>query len=255
VINLQEATLPFVIDKPTFLISDLHLGDGAKADNFLQSRAEQPLLHFFDLVAQQGKRLIIDGDLFELWKFNLPICLKAYSSILAKLQQLADNGVEIFFVFGNHDFDLSYLHPLFHFVFENYDFGDHIHIEHGHRFDKDTGFTWKIRKAAVWLVSWLERLIDRNIDENLDRLLQKFKIFQPKTPASKRYHGTYIEYENEVEKLLKKYQLVILGHTHKPLLKRLTEHGIYANSGTWVQGRRDYIFIEGNRIVLDEFKA
>ncbi len=252
---MQELELCFVIDKPTFVISDFHLGDGARADNFRQSRAEQPLLRFLDVVAQQGNRLIIDGDMFELWKFDLPICLKTYHRILAELQQLADDGVEIIFVFGNHDFDLSYLHPLFHFVFESYDLGHHIHIEHGHRFDKDTGFTWKIRKAAVWLVSWLERWVDRNIDESLDRALQKCNIFQPKTPASRRYHGTYIEYENEVVKLLKKYQLVILGHTHKPLLKQLTKHGIYANSGTWIDGRRDYIFIEDNRIVLDEFKS
>lgn len=251
---MQELELPFVIDKPTFVISDFHLGNGARADNFRQSRAEQPLLRFLDLVAQQGKRLIINGDFFELWKFDLPICLKIYHPIFAQLQQLSDDGMEIIYVFGNHDFDLSYFQPLFHFVLENYNLGHHIYIEHGHRFDKDSGVTWKIRQAAVWLVSWLERWVDRNIDLRLDRALQKYNIFQPKTPASRRYRGTYIEYEIEVEKLLQKYQLVILGHTHKSLLKRLTKHGIYANSGTWIDGRRDYIFIEDNRIVLDEFK-
>lgn len=251
---MQELELPFVIDKPTFLISDLHLGDGARADNFRQSRAEHSLLRFLDLVAQKGQRLIINGDLFELWKFDLPICLKTYHRLLAKLQQIDGHGVEIIYVFGNHDFDLSYFQSLFHFVVERWDLGYHIHIEHGHRFDKDSGLTWKIRQAAVWLVSWAERWIDRNIDERLDRALQKCNIFQPKTPASRQYRGTYLEYEAEVEKLLTKYQLVIFGHTHKPLLKLLTKHGIYANSGSWVEGRRDYIFIKDNRIVLDEFE-
>ncbi len=252
---MQELELHFVIDKPTFLISDLHLGDGARADNFRQSQAEETILRFLDRVAKQGKRLIINGDLFELWKFDLPICLKSYHRILTKLQKLVDQGVEIIYVFGNHDFDLSYLQSLFHFVVESWDFGHFIHIEHGHRFDKDTGLTWKIHKAAVWLISWLERWVDRNIDLRLDRLLQKWHIFQPKTPASKRYRGTLVEYMTEVKKLLHTYKLIILGHTHKPLLNYLTPTGIYANSGTWIDGRRDYIFIESNRIVLDEFDA
>ena len=251
---MQELKLPFVIDKPTFLISDLHLGDGARADNFRQSQAEEAALRFFDQVARQGTRLIIDGDLFELWKFDLPICLKTYNRIFAKLQQLADQGVEIIYVFGNHDFDLNYFQPLFRFVVASYDLGNYIHIEHGHRFDKDTGLSWKIRKAAVWLVSWLERWVDRNLDLKLERLLQRCNIFQPKTPASKWYRGTLVEYVTEVKKLLRNYRLVILGHTHKPLLRYLTRTGIYANSGTWIDGKRDYIFIEGNRIVLDEFK-
>ncbi len=252
---MQELELPFVIDKPTFLISDLHLGDGARADNFRRSQAEETILRFFDRVARQSKRLILVGDLFELWKFDLPICLKTYHRILAKLQQLADQGVEIIYIFGNHDFDLSYLQSLFHFVYESWDFGHYIHIEHGHRFDKDTGLSWKIRKAAVWLVSWLERWVDRNLDLRLERWLQKCHIFQPKTPASKWYRGTLMEYVTEVKKLLQIYRLVILGHTHKPLLQNLTETGIYANCGTWIDGKRDYIFIEGNRIVLDEFRA
>ncbi len=251
---LQELELPFEIDKRTFLISDLHLGDGARADNFRQSKAEQPLLRLLDRVADQGQRFIINGDLFELWKFDLPICLKVYHRLLTKLQQLADRGLEIIYIFGNHDFDLSYLQPLFRFVVESWDLGNHIHIEHGHRFDRDTGTSWKIRQAAVWLVAWLERWVDRNIDLTLDRALQRWDIFQPKTPASRKYRGTFIEYENEVEKLLREYQLVIFGHTHKPILKYLSPTGIYANSGTWIDGRRDFIFMEGNRIVLDEFK-
>ncbi len=237
------------------MISDLHLGDGARADNFRQSKAEQPLLRFLDLVAQQGQRLIINGDMFELWKFDLSICLKTYRRLLAKFRQLADQGVEIIYIFGNHDFDLSDLRHLFHFVVESWNLGQQIHIEHGHRFDRDSGISWKIRQAAVWLVAWAERWFDRNIDLRLDRALQRYHIFQPKTPASRRYRGTLIEYEQEVEKLLRNYQLVIFGHTHQPLLKHLTDTGIYANSGTWIGGRRDYIFIEGNRIVLNEFKA
>lgn len=252
---MQELTLPFEMDKPTFLISDLHLGDGARADNFRQSRAEQPLLRFLDMVAQRGKRLIINGDLFELWKFDLPICLKMYRRILSKLRQISEQGLEIIYIFGNHDFDLSYLQHLFSFIVESWDFGHYLHIEHGHRFDRDSGTIWKIRQAAVWLVAWAERWFDRNIDLRLDRALQRYHIFQPKTPASRRYRGTLIEYEKEVAKMLARYQMVILGHTHKPMLKYLQPTGIYANSGTWIAGRRDYIFIDGDRILLSEFKS
>jgi len=252
---VQELKLSFTIDKSTFLVSDFHLGDGSRADDFRETQGEEDFIRFLDRVAQKGKRLIIIGDFFELWQFHLTSCLKSYYRLLDKLHQVASQGVELVYVFGNHDSDLGYFQALFDFLVESFDIGDTVHVEHGHRFDKDTGFTWKIRKAAVWLVSWPERWIDRNCDEKLDRFLQKYRIFQPKTPASKRYRGTLVEYEDEVQKLLEKYQLVILGHTHCPLLKQLTETGIYANSGTWVKGRRDYLFIEDNHITLDEFRS
>lgn len=252
---MQQLQMSFEIDKATFLISDLHLGDGGRADNFRQSHASRSLLGFLDMVAQKGQRLIINGDLFELWKFDLIDCLRAYGPILVKLHQLANQGVEIVYILGNHDLELRYFQPMLRFVVERWDLSNQLHIEHGHKFDRDTGRTWKIRQAVVWLVAWAERWFDRNIDLRLDRALQRYHIFQPKTPASRHYKGTYIEYEHEVEKLLKKHRLVILGHTHKPMLKYLTNGGIYANSGTWIDGRRDYIFIEGNRITLSEFNA
>ncbi len=70
---MQELELSFPFDKPTLLISDLHLGDGSRADNFRQSKAEQPLHDFLDWVKQRGKRLIINSDLFKRRKFYLPI--------------------------------------------------------------------------------------------------------------------------------------------------------------------------------------
>lgn len=145
---MQALELPFEIDKPTFLISDLHLGHGPRAANFRQSKADLPLRRLLDRVTDQGLRLIFNGDLFELWQFHLPICLKAYHRLLTELQQLANQGLEIICIFGNHDFDRRYLPPLFRFVVGSWDLGKHLHIEHGHRCERDTGWRWKIRQSA-----------------------------------------------------------------------------------------------------------
>jgi len=65
------------------------------------------LLDFLDL--QQGNldALFLLGDIFEFWIGYRHIVFAQHLPLLSRLQQLADNGCRLFYVEGNHDFNLG----------------------------------------------------------------------------------------------------------------------------------------------------
>ncbi len=82
------------------MFSDLHLGDGGKADDFRES--EQAFAAALDHYAGKGFTIILLGDIEELWQFDLhKIIERCKSSIYRRLQKFDDQHFHR--VFGNHD--------------------------------------------------------------------------------------------------------------------------------------------------------
>jgi len=81
-------------------ISDLHLGDGSRTDDF---HRDKELLEFLEFVGSQAQELIILGDFLELWQADLDRALFRHSEIINKLLSLR-NKVKITYVIGNHDY-------------------------------------------------------------------------------------------------------------------------------------------------------
>lgn len=87
-------------DRVIYLISDLHLGDGTRADHFLHPEV---LLGLLDRVAAQpGAELVLVGDLFELWSAELGAVLTHWQPLISRLATLA-RQVPVTYVVGNHD--------------------------------------------------------------------------------------------------------------------------------------------------------
>lgn len=71
-----------------------------------QDRNYKTLLDFLD----QQKNLdglFLLGDIFEFWLGYRNLVFSAYIPLLEKLRQLADSGTHLYFVEGNHDFNLG----------------------------------------------------------------------------------------------------------------------------------------------------
>jgi UDP-2,3-diacylglucosamine pyrophosphatase LpxH len=84
------------------LFSDLHLGDGGRADDFHENEdtLETALKHY----KSNGFKLILVGDIEELWQFGLEEARSRYfSSIYKAINNFGDSNV--FRIFGNHDGD------------------------------------------------------------------------------------------------------------------------------------------------------
>lgn len=86
-------------DKPLFVISDLHIGDGSTRDN-LEVRGRAALLkHFLDYVDHEQGELIIVGDLFEFWRYRLDKVVEKRIDILDSLEDMG-----AVYIAGNHDY-------------------------------------------------------------------------------------------------------------------------------------------------------
>jgi UDP-2,3-diacylglucosamine pyrophosphatase LpxH len=106
-----------VHDRPIFVISDLHMGDGGPRDNFALKVAKRvELLNgFLDHVQKQSGELIICGDFFDFWQASVGRVMVTALPLLGRLGEM-----QATYILGNHDADLAALigrnllsHPFF----------------------------------------------------------------------------------------------------------------------------------------------
>jgi UDP-2,3-diacylglucosamine pyrophosphatase LpxH len=82
------------------LLSDIHLGDGGEADDFLPNleTLEAALEHY----CIAGYTLILLGDIEELWQFDLEKIVERYQApVYHRIRRFGD--LRVVRVFGNHD--------------------------------------------------------------------------------------------------------------------------------------------------------
>ncbi len=98
-------------NRDIFVISDLHLGDHGKRDNFFltgkssagnEIKRSDVFESFLDMVKKRNGQLVILGDLFEFWQANIGEVIRVNLSLLDKLAEM-----KAVFVVGNHDIDLE----------------------------------------------------------------------------------------------------------------------------------------------------
>jgi UDP-2,3-diacylglucosamine pyrophosphatase LpxH len=250
-------------------ISDLHLGDGSRTDDF---HRDKEFLEFLEFVKDQAQELIILGDFLELWQADLDRVLFTHSEVINKLLSLR-NKLKITYVIGNHD----YL-PFVKFTDSNLgiclqyrDIQNGIIAEHGHRYDIFNRYRnplksikWPVGRQFTVFVAGLERLIHPDVDkwakkamENLDGFLQEAIFVRNKVrPTTKEYFrrgGHFGEFEQAVNNYIDKGEkIVIFGHIHRCQL-RIVNKGVYANCGAWVDDvEPTYIAYYKDRIELKE---
>ncbi|MDT8436998.1 MAG: UDP-2,3-diacylglucosamine diphosphatase [Gemmatimonadota bacterium] len=80
----------------TLILSDAHLGA-------VSPDREARLLEFLESVPGRTRDLVIDGDLFDFWFEWRTVVLARHFGALRRLRDIADAGVRIRLVAGNHD--------------------------------------------------------------------------------------------------------------------------------------------------------
>lgn len=251
-------------------ISDLHLGDGSRTDDFHRDRE---LLRFFEFVESQAQELIILGDFLELWQADLDRVLFKHSEIINKFLSLRSK-VKTTYVIGNHDYIpfIKFIDSGIGVSLEYRDTKNGIIAEHSHRYDIFNRYKNPLRaikrplgQRFTLLVAGLERLLHPESDkwterglENLDQFLREAIFIRNKVrPTTKEYFkrgGHFGEFEEAVKNHINKgAKIVIFGHTHRPQLE-ITDKGIYANCGAWVDNNAEptYIACHEDRIELKE---
>ncbi|HEX3867035.1 MAG TPA: metallophosphoesterase, partial [Gemmatimonadaceae bacterium] len=85
-----------MLTPPCYIMSDAHLG-------FAPQDVERAVLSFVRHVGQNGASLIINGDLFEFWFEWRTVIPRHGFRVVAALADLAEAGVPIMMIAGNHD--------------------------------------------------------------------------------------------------------------------------------------------------------
>lgn len=84
-------------EKPFLVASDLHLGAVPEAN-------ERRFRDFLDYAAKESSGLLINGDLFEFGIAYRSVVPRKHVRVLAKIAEVVESGVPVYFVGGNHDY-------------------------------------------------------------------------------------------------------------------------------------------------------
>ncbi|MEJ5260786.1 MAG: UDP-2,3-diacylglucosamine diphosphatase [Anaerohalosphaeraceae bacterium] len=261
-------------DRPIFVVSDLHMGDGGPRDNFAADHKAEQFSRFLDYVEQEGGELFILGDLFEFWQANVGRVIVRRMDFLERFARMG-----AIYVVGNHDADLEDLigtgllaHPFFERMtrpFERTIGMRRFKFMHGHEldpFNRDGTPRWgrvlailcgmiEDRKGSPLLSAGglSERALLRMgrsfmwMWNNSVNLLERSRVRQPRhrmneslTPAQDpaREKGILALYQRD--RLENGYDVLVAGHTHHAVLI----NGWYCNSGCWVGLRNSFLRIE-----------
>jgi len=215
------------------VISDLHISDNQHLGTFGWNAAE-----FIENLEEARRALSIDtvilnGDTFDLYK-------STYQDIASRNKQIVDylKRIGSVFIKGNHDCGLGYGQD--HFGVTNSK-GEKIHIEHGHRADFING-TSLGRSIGYFLYLVLKLFAGFSVTRSI-----YFWAMEHDEGFKGRGKYNSYEYFRYAVKLLRKHDMVVLGHTHKIEFHNtfwLNDRKRYINSGSCSFGRFQGIVID-----------
>ncbi len=227
------------IEGNVYFISDCHFG----FPNEQQSAArERRVVAFLDSIASDVTHLFLLGDIFDYWfeyKYVVPKhCLR----FLGRLAAMADRGVHIYYILGNHDmWNFGYLaHEIgLQELRGEHDYiinGKKVRVGHGDGLDpKDKGYLlikriYNAKFNQKWF-SALHPTIATRIATRVSLASRNAHQFQDEHCAE-QLNKPLLEYCNKVLEQ-EKFDYFIFGHQHHPFDIQLSGSAKYINIGDW----------------------
>ncbi len=210
------------------IISDLHIGNNDHFATFGWKPTE-----FIDALERIKKeeridKIILNGDVFELYKYSFEEVCRMNGLLVDYLLHHPD----IIYLKGNHDAICPVGEESA--LLENAQ-GKQIYIEHGHSADfmNGTDLGRRIQTFGFNLLRWGTRM-----SWVLNTYQKIHEVHEAINKIPKKYHS--IRYLTHALRLLKNYDVVVLGHTHKIESHKtyyLSNKKVYINCGSCSMGR------------------
>ncbi len=240
--------------KPVLIASDAHLGWAAPEQ-------ERAFLSWLDQAAGAASHLVLNGDLFDFWFEYRTGTTRGHADVLALLRRIVDGGVPVTLMGGNHDWwGGPYLREVVGVEFLQApvvrDFaGRRTLLAHGDGLGRgDLGY----RALKGILRSGLTRLafgalppaVGDGLARGVSRTGHQWDVYtEGHLARSAALEAWAIERLESAPEL----DLIVLGHTHVPLLREATPGRWYANTGDWVKHRSYLTLTPGRDPVLAEW--
>ncbi|MDR2511756.1 MAG: UDP-2,3-diacylglucosamine diphosphatase [Bacteroidales bacterium] len=240
-------------EKVIFFLSDLHLGIPNPAESL---KREKETVDFFLKNRQRIQEIFLLGDIFDFWFEYKKVVPKGFVRLFGTLAQLSDEGINIHYFKGNHDFGIDN-----YFEKElgvNMYSGNHIFdingkiffVGHGDGYGKG-GYFYKILKKMF--NSQFCQKIFASIHPRIGLGLANY--FSGKSRNKNECNKTRHCVSNEMlemqvlldysKKILEKNPEIdyfIFGHYHTPVEIKLNDKTTYFNIGDWLKHRNCIIF-------------
>jgi UDP-2,3-diacylglucosamine hydrolase len=239
--------------KPVLVASDAHLG-GAPPDQ------ERAFLAWLEQAGATASRLILNGDLFDFWFEYRAGTTRGHDPVLAALRRIVDAGVPVTLMGGNHDWwGGSYLREEIGVEFLQDPVvrdvaGRRTLLAHGDGLGKgDLGY--RLLKGVLrgrpmrGAFATLPRSVGDALARSVSRTGRKWDEWGEHQEARSRALAHWAEERLGSDAEL---EVVLLGHTHRPLLREVRPGRWYVNTGDWVR-HRSYARLEPGRdpVVLE----
>lgn len=231
-------TKPFLLKRKVDLVvlSDIHLGTfGCHA---------QELLNYLHSI--QPKKIILNGDIIDIWQFRKNYFPKAHLELVKLLIEFSMSGTDIVYITGNHD---DMLRKLSDFKIGNIQLVDKLILNLDGK--KAWFFHGDVFDISVQNARWIAKLGGWGYDLLIlgNRVLNLFllKLGREKYSFSKKIKNSVkkaIKFIDDFEKtatdlaIQNGYHYVVCGHIHQPQISRkVNKNGtcLYLNSGDWVE--------------------
>lgn len=220
-----------MLKAPCYVLSDAHLG-------FAGADVERSVIAFLRHVATNAGSLLVNGDLFEFWfEWRTVIPRRAFRTVAA-LADVVDAGVPVLMIAGNHDCWGGEV--LRRDVGIDYRFGPltedvagwRTHIEHGDGLRPREDRRYRALRSvlrnglAIRAFRWLHPDIATRLATGSSKASRTYAA---------RDHGRGLRDAAErTAKADRSIELILLGHSHVPVLERFGTGAVYANAGSWL---------------------
>jgi len=218
------------------VISDVHLGT-------YDCHADELLVYLSSI---EPKKLILNGDIIDIWQFNKRYFPATHLKVLKKIIGMVSKGVEVIYITGNHD---EMLRKFSDASIGKFSVVNKLVLELEDK--KCWFFHGDIFDISIQNAKWLAKLGGYGYDLLIliNRLINwsLLKLGKEKYSLSKKIKNSVkgaVKYINNFEKTVgdlaieNGYDYVVCGHIHQPK-KEIYENKIgrctYLNSGDWVE--------------------
>ncbi|RDC57069.1 UDP-2,3-diacylglucosamine diphosphatase [Pedobacter chinensis] len=218
------------------VISDVHLGTyGCHAKELLRY-----------LKSIKPKTLILNGDIIDIWQFSKSYWPESHMKIIRKLMKFVSEGVQVYYLTGNHDellrkfdgMEMGTFHLQNKLILEMD--GKKAWFFHGDVFDVTMQHSkWLAKMGAVGYDTLI--LINSFVNWVLTAFGREKMSFSKKIKAKFKDAVKFINsFEQTAAELAieKGYHYVVCGHIHQAEKRQIsTDDGqvTYLNSGDWVE--------------------
>jgi len=235
------------------IVSDAHLGHapnsvGAAFHAFLNS------------LPGRGNHLVINGDLFDFWfEYKRVIPRDAFPT-LAALAQARSRGVRLTVTGGNHDrwggdFWIREMGAAFHRGPVELELaGRKTFLAHGDGLAESRWASRLMHRLTSHpIAAGVFRLVHPDLGFWVADRLSGLLAEQTRTAAAMaRAAATQEAFAVDLMKRRPDLDLVILGHTHHPVVREVSPGKWYVNPGAWMLGSR-YVMLKTDGPVLARF--